>query len=82
MKFKLPSFKACLLACVARICGNGSDQQPPQVYVNRPRTRMLFAAKPKRQPKTVASGRFYSNQRQIRKDRRRANAAGVRNAFS
>jgi hypothetical protein len=80
MKFKLPSFRACLLACVARVCGNGSDQQPPQSYVNRP----MFRPAPKRvKPvKFVASDRFHSNQRQRRKDARLANAAGVRNAFS
>jgi len=80
MKFKLPSLKSCLLACVARVCGNGSDQQPPQAYVNRP----IFRPAPKRvKPvKLTASDRFYSNQRQRRKDARRANAAGVRNAFA
>ena len=80
MKFRIPSFKACLLACVARVCGNGSDQQAPQAYVNRP----IFRPAPKRvKPvKLTASDRFYSSQRQRRKDSRRANAAGVRNAFA
>lgn len=80
MKFKIPSLRSCLLACVARVCGNGSDQQPPQQYVNRP----LFKPVPRRvKPlKLVADGRMYSNQRQRRKDARRAHAAGKRHAFS
>ncbi len=78
---RIPSLKSCLLALVARVCGNG-DQQPPQAYVNKPRPNLLFSTKPKHAPKLVASDRFHSNQRQHRKDNRRANAAGVRNAFA
>jgi hypothetical protein len=79
---KIRSFFSAVTACIAAFCGASGDGQPPQQYVNRPRPRMLFTAKPKRAPKLVASDRFYSNQRQRRKDARRANAAGVRNAFS
>lgn len=76
---KIRSFFSAVTACIAAFCGSG-DNQPPQQYVNRP----MFRPAPKRvKPrKPVADGRFHSNQRQRRKDARRANAAGVRNAFA
>ena len=81
---KTPSLKQCLLALVARF----TNQQPPQPYNNnpvKPSVRPCSFLKPRGLvPAAQAriSERLHSNQRQLRKDRRRRFAAGDRRAFN
>jgi len=74
---KLPALKTLLLALVSRF----GNQSAPTPYVNQPRP--FFRPRVEATPKAPRpTGRFSSNQRQARKNRRRANAAGKRNAFA
>ena len=81
---KIPSFKSILLAMVARF----GNQSPTTPFVNKPPVPKPVPSffRKSRPPVEYApagiANRFHSNQRQNHKDRRRAHAAGSRNAFA
>jgi hypothetical protein len=88
---KIPSLRACLLACVARF---NPDAKQPDRFNNQPggspknppiKPTPTFFIKAKKQaaesmPRIAA--RPYLNQRQRRKDARRRHASGYCNAFA